>query len=321
MAAYGESFPLKGTAFFIPHCCYVAHIPYQALLGADFLSDNKACIDYDSRTFQCADSAPVQLETSFSAYHPRVYATTTITIPAFSQITLQASIQNSPAEGTLGMVTPNHWLGPNINLICANSIAFNRSASCPVMLLNPSTADVVLHKGTTLGYFQQLDSKTEYIDLGPAHDNAASRDGCAPNLATPCADASPQVGQTQPMPMPSDPSDGPHHCNSPDTLAAAVHSTAVGPEFPVDRSATCDIQDVPIYTDPPDFDLSSSDATESQKANLRELFQAYRHVFANSDSELGLAKVPPHEIDVGDARPIKSMPYKVSPERRKLIVE
>ena len=55
--------------------------------------------------------------------------------------------------------------------------------------MNTSTSDVVLHKGTSLGYFQQLDSKTEYIDLGPAHDNATSHDGCAPNLASPCVDA------------------------------------------------------------------------------------------------------------------------------------
>ena len=68
----------------------------------------------------------------------------------------------------------------------------------------------------------------------------------------------------------------------------------------------------------PDVDLSSSDASVSQKANLREHFQAYRHVFGNFDSELGLANVPPHEIDVDDARPIESISYRVPSERRKL---
>ena len=124
------------------------------------------------------------LETPVSAYHPGMYATTTMTISALSQVTLQASIQHSPAVGTLGIVTPNHWLGPSINLICANSIAFNKSAMC-LVLLNTSTGDVVSHKGITVGYFQQLDSKTEYTDLGPAHDNAAWHDGCAPRMRPP----------------------------------------------------------------------------------------------------------------------------------------
>lgn len=49
--------------------------------------------------------------------------------------------------------------------------------------------------------------------------------------------------------------------------------------------------------------------------------QSNRDVFATTDSELGTTTVLSHKIDVGITRPIKSMPYRTSPDTRKKMKE
>ena len=204
----------------------------------------------------------IQVQSSYkrvSHAHPKICAVENTAIPANSQVLLQARIDNSPPEGAVGFVSPNHYLGPKHNLICANALATNVSQSCPVLLLNPTQEDITLYKGTTLGYFQVSDSNFDSIDLGTMHE------------------------------------------------ACAVQAISPNDEI-VPSDEVCD------DTDPPNVDLSKADLTEAQKHQLRHLLMKYRCVFANNISELSMANTPHHEIDVGDARPIKSMPFRYPPD-------
>ena len=72
-------------------------------------------------------------------------------------------------------------------------------------------------------------------------------------------------------------------------------------------------------SDPPNVNLSKTDLAEAKKNQFRDLLMEYRCVFANSISELSMANTPHHEIDVGDARPIKFMLFRVPTERREFI--
>ena len=71
--------------------------------------------------------------------------------------------------------------------------------------------------------------------------------------------------------------------------------------------------------DPPHVDLSGADLSKSEKDQLWQLLLRYRKVFANDITELGSANTPEHVISVGDAPPVRSMPYRIPPKRREII--
>ena len=66
------------------------------------------------------------------------------------------------------------------------------------------------------------------------------------------------------------------------------------------------------------LERSSTDLSEDQKSKVRNFLQQYSHAFALSNSELGATNVVEHEIDVGNAHPIKEplrrVPYHAAEE-------
>ncbi len=64
------------------------------------------------------------------------------------------------------------------------------------------------------------------------------------------------------------------------------------------------------------FTLEDAAATAEEKRQLQILIGKNRDIFAKDLSELGNAKVPPHKIDTGDARPIRMPPYRVNPDKK-----
>jgi predicted aspartyl protease len=73
--------------------------------------------------------------------------------------------------------------------------------------------------------------------------------------------------------------------------------------------------------DSPNVDLSESVLNNEQKFKVEELLLKYRHVFANTDSELGRTSAIKHKIDTGDNPPCRARPYRVGPVQRKIIEE
>ena len=66
-------------------------------------------------------------------------------------------------------------------------------------------------------------------------------------------------------------------------------------------------------------DLTDADLTESQKADLQNLLNEYRDIFALKPNELGRTNVVQHHIDTGDHPPIKQRPYRVPMAQRERI--
>lgn len=58
---------------------------------------------------------------------------------------------------------------------------------------------------------------------------------------------------------------------------------------------------------------------EKERNQLVSLIEKYRYIFATNPNELGCCTAYEHRIDVGDSRPVNIPPYKVSPEKRKIL--
>ena len=176
---------------------------------------------------------------------------------------MSAAIMNHVPDGETGIISPNHWLGPRHEIVCANSLSSPQNQLIPVLLMNPNPNAVTIHKNTTLGYFQPCHGAVHAITIGNLNDELSVQPVSTPRPTAP----------------------------------------------PV------------AYPDPPAVDLSQADLNDTQKASLWQLLLEYRSIFANHISELGLANVPPHVIDVGDARPVHRYPYRVSRARQEIIAK
>ena len=90
-----------------------------------------------------------------------------------------------------------------------------------------------------------------------------------------------------------------------DAVVASVQSSG-----PTHDSAP---QPLPIF----DENLQSSpDLSQDENSRLHSFLQGYADIFANSNLDLEHTSVIQHEIDTGDARPIKQLPYRVSQQQR-----
>ena len=62
--------------------------------------------------------------------------------------------------------------------------------------------------------------------------------------------------------------------------------------------------------------LPSPSLSTAENTQLNELLNEYADIFASSSLDLGHTNIIEHEIDTGDARPIKQQPYRVSQAQR-----
>ena len=65
--------------------------------------------------------------------------------------------------------------------------------------------------------------------------------------------------------------------------------------------------------------LPSPSLSPAENSQLYDLLESYSDVFAKSSLDLGRTSLIQHEIDTGDARPIKQAPYRVSQAQRQEI--
>ena len=69
------------------------------------------------------------------------------------------------------------------------------------------------------------------------------------------------------------------------------------------------------------MDFSHTNLNEEQQAQLADLLESNRDVFATTDHELGHTTLVQHYIDTGEAQPIRQQLYRVSPAVRNRINE
>jgi len=67
------------------------------------------------------------------------------------------------------------------------------------------------------------------------------------------------------------------------------------------------------------IDLSDTDLTDTQQAQLKSMIAEYRDTFALSPQELGQTGLVRHRTDTGDHAPIQQRPYRVSDTQRGII--
>ena len=123
--------------------------------------------------------------------------------------------------------------------------------------------------------------------------------------------------------------ESPPAAKAPRTEEPDVSSTQVPPEPPAYKDTRQRWEDELPVPDPlaPALDQAtftglmdiSEDLTAEQAAELRSLLWEYRAVLS-PPPRLGMAKIPPHEI-ITEGRPISQAPYKVGPEKQKVIEE
>ena len=99
---------------------------------------------------------------------------------------------------------------------------------------------------------------------------------------------------------------------TPSAATMSVIATAENSHPPTSISDSA--QTVPI-------DLSDTDLTDTQQAQLKSLIAEYRDIFALSPEELGRTGLVQHRIDTGDHAPIRQRPYRVSDTQRGIIEE
>ena len=71
----------------------------------------------------------------------------------------------------------------------------------------------------------------------------------------------------------------------------------------------------------PQFNIDDSTLTPQQHQELLHTLAEYSDVFAYTDAQLGCSSQIAHTIDVGNARPIKSAPYRLNPQNREKLKE
>lgn len=112
----------------------------------------------------------------------------------------------------------------------------------------------------------------------------------------------------------------PYHAKSSVPVAIAVHDTV---DDDIDHNSTQ--QDFGVTPDPvklnnskilADLGTKVTHLTETQSFELTALVNEYRALFPDTP---GKACGMTHDVDVGDAPPIKQYPYRVSPQKRDLL--
>ena len=99
---------------------------------------------------------------------------------------------------------------------------------------------------------------------------------------------------------------------TPSAASMSVIATAEKSHPPTSISDSA--QTVPI-------DLSDTDLTDTQQAQLKSLIAEYRDIFALLPEELGRTGLVRHRIDTGDHAPIRQRPYRVSDTQCGIIEE
>jgi hypothetical protein len=77
--------------------------------------------------------------------------------------------------------------------------------------------------------------------------------------------------------------------------------------------------ETPIPQDDLNIPIDNDELSPEQRLAIQTLFQEYREIFAQSNYELRTTPLVKHDVDTGDAPPIKSRMYRVGPEKRSII--
>ena len=166
-----------------PFTVLILHeMPYDAILGRDFLERYRAKIDLETHSLDLSlNSLPFPSIAANSQEDPAGEVTThahsSFLLPPESETVVPATVEGIQ-PGSTGLVHPNPDLPNRYGIIAATALVkVTADGTVPIRLLNPASQPVLLYRRTTLGTFTPTDSTIATFELGQADAAAeAARD-------------------------------------------------------------------------------------------------------------------------------------------------
>ncbi len=297
-AADGKCMAVDGTAEFklkigkqtFSWEVYVAPIQDEGLLGFDFLHyydcafEARRGIRINGQWTKCEIQMGPPKATRVSLLERTL-------IPAVSECVVEGKADFEGFRTCLGVVEPSYSYSVNkifddddddldISLIIGNSLidTSRQDIGVPVRILNPTNEDIILPKGITLGYVAEVESIGNVI---AAEEHCESRQDESEEIKV-CNVHMKSRDKTE--------------VNEVDKSKSFSMAS-----YDVDTSAWCDdLQEL--------YKRTCSDLDVEQQVNLARLLEKYTDCFSKSPTDLGRTSVIQHEIDTGDALPVKTAP-------------
>ncbi len=269
----------------------MANLAQPLILGRDFLNDHQAILDYGAHTLTLSPKV-------------RIEAANTFLVPPHSECVISAKLSTNVPNGVVGITQCNRTM-LSLNLIGACALVSSDCHTVPVRFLNPSSTSCTVYKKTCLGSFEALTPQDSVA--------VVVQDSSAQSIGTHGTRNHPGTiyDSTQPKSTAYDSQSDQSPRSSQATANASPFSPS--PDNQLVRQPTQhNISQL--------VDLSKADLTEAQKAELCNLIDSHVDAFATSLSELGCTDIVEHVIETEpDAKPFRSVPYRVNPTDKRLI--
>ena len=271
-----------GTLEFTHQVVVVENLDHPCLLGGDFFSDQGCVIRYDNRTLEVAGQE-IPLHSHLEKPRiSRVILPSTVTIPPNSEMIVAGQLRVSQKinDGTPGMI--ERHLGQR-TIHTGRTLVIPKDGKVPVRLANFSDSPVKLKNNETLGWFHP--SCREDAKVFPF----LSSEGKGINSCTAPPAGEPAGGDTIP------PKVGMRHSASDPLLGEDCEA---------------------LFSK---LQLDSTDLNPEQLETVKQLIIKYKDIFSKDDFDIGRSTLVTHNIDTGDAVPIKQAPRRLPPHRQKLV--
>ena len=215
-------------------------------------------------------------------------------IPALTECVVEGRADFDGFRTQHGLVEPNCCFSANYEeygndddddlIIGSSLIDTNRQdIVVPIRVLNPTPEDILLFEGKTLGYVHEVDAVTHVI----ANEEHSERElnGNVANYSV-CSIHSQTADQRQNQ------NNAQETSNSEDEMASYSE---------VHMSAWCkDLHEL--------YNRSCDGLNPDQQVELARLIDRHLTCFSTSPTDLGRTSILKHEIDTGDAQPVKTPP-------------
>ena len=244
----------------------------DGIWGTDFMRRFKVDLKMSSRTY-VFNGKEYPLESNKHNLLPHsVSLLTALTLPPGSEVVLHAKLRSPFRSQQEIMLEPNAHLIQNHNVLLARSVTMQsrRRHRTPVQLYNPMDHEITLPKDTILGY------------AFPANTCDIEEDESSDNL------------------------DG---SGTTDSVSGSADCFAVGTSGPEEQLGSVEKLER-LEDDIPEhlvdlYEKSSVDLDPEQKQKLASLLIKYGDTFSSSPKDIGCTDLISHEIDTGNAKPIR----------------
>ncbi len=152
----------------------VPNLAYEIVLGRDFLHNSSAVIDVKGRSVTFSNSNKVSfVDEDRSPIVSEVRISRTFVIDCGSEVIVPAYLSN-PSDIVDGIIEPNEKLSDRYKLCGAPTLSRpNEDFQVSFGMLNPSDSPVILHKGTAIGNFTEVNCVNDIASF-ELHDPAVS---------------------------------------------------------------------------------------------------------------------------------------------------